>query len=133
MSNPFKTKQFKDLEKEWYGRLTKSGFKDIERRDRIGKAAGRMKTGTLDNIIHSYDEHQFSVKEEYYRVAGQFLHSYKFKSALEKSIWSMHSEGLSIRNIIKSLKAKGHTAYRDLVNGAIKRLALEMKVYASKK
>lgn len=126
----YKTKQFKELESRWYSKLKQSGFKDIERSDRVGKAAGLLVTGPLENILHSYDVNQFNIKEEYYRLAGQFLHEHKFDSKFEKTIWETHSQGISIENIIKALKLKGKTAYKDLVHGVIKKLASEMKTNA---
>jgi hypothetical protein len=129
MSSPFKTKEFQDLQKVWNRKLEKSGFQDIERSDRVGKASGRLKTDALKNITQSYTAEQFAVKEEYYRLAGQFLHDYKFKSDNDRTIWRMHSEGISVRDIIRALKKKGVTAYKDLVHGTIKRLADEMKSY----
>ena len=130
MSNQFKTKEFQELQTKWYKKLQQKGFNDIERTDKIGKAAGRLKTDALENVSHSYSAHQFSIKEEYYRLAGQFLHEHKFKTQVEKKIWELHSEGVSVRNIIKKLRHRGVTAYKDLVHGTIKRLAKEMKEHA---
>jgi hypothetical protein len=127
MPNPFKSKEFRELEKKWYSKLSKKGFKDIERTDRVGKENQRLKTDVMENIMHFYTVDQFNIKQEYYRTAGLFLHEHKFKSAKEKKIWALHSEGLSIRDIIKLLKSKGQVAYKDLVQNTIKRLAAEMK------
>lgn len=126
MSNQFKTKEFRELQSKWYKKLRQQGFEDLERK------AGRLKTGALQNISHLYNTEQFNIKEEYYRLAGQFLHEHKFKSGIEKKIWELHSEGMSIRNIVKKLKHRGVTAYKDLVEGVIKRMREEMKKYARK-
>jgi hypothetical protein len=131
--SPFKTKAFRDLEKKWYDKLADKGFKDLERRNKWGREEGRLKTDPLENIPHFYNVEQFQIKEEYYRMAGQFLHEYKFKTALERIIWDMHTQGISVRNIVKKLQSKGHTAYKDLVHGAIKRLAAEMRTSVRKK
>lgn len=133
MSSLFKTKEFKDLEKEWYDKLAKDGFKDLERQDRVGKKEERLKNGSVEIIQDRYTLEQFKIKEEYYRVAGQFLHNNKFKCSLDRLVWSLHSEGMSIRNIIKKLKKKGRTAYKDLIHGIIKRLADEMKTNVTKR
>lgn len=133
VSSQFKTKQFKELENRWYKKLLEKGFKDIEQRDSKGKSLDRLKTGPLENVVNLYSVEQFQIKEEYYRVAGQFLHEHKFKTNTEKLIWKHHSDGVSIRNIIKFLKKKGVTAYKDLVQGIINRLAEEMKTHARKK
>lgn len=133
MSSPFKTKEFKDLEKKWYDKLEKKGFHDIERTDAVGRESNRLKNDVIAHVLQTYTPEKFAIKEEYYRLAGQFLHEYKFKSENERTIWKMHSEGTSVRDIIKALKKKGVTAYKDLVHGTIKRLAEEMKTYARKR
>lgn len=127
MSSNFKTKQFKKLQKHWYGRLAKEGFDDIERNDN-----SNLKTDALTNVLHLYSVDQFNIKEDYYRLAGQFLHEHKFDSDLERTIWYMHSEGISVVNIIKSLKAKKQVAYKDLIHGIVKKLANEMKLKVKK-
>jgi hypothetical protein len=126
-SNPFNTKEFKDLKSKWYKRLKDAGFDDIERQDLEGENGSILKTAAMENIKRSYTVDQFKIKEEYYRLAGQFLNSNKFRSEIDRQIWAMHCEGISIRNIIKALKEKKLTAYRDLVHGAIKKLVKEMK------
>lgn len=132
MSNPFKTKEFKQQQDAWYKQLKQEGFADIERSDKVGKASGRLKTDALKNILQSYTPEQFAVKQDYYRLAGQFLHDYKFKSEKERTIWQMHSDGVSVRDIIKALKSKGMTAYKNLVHGTIMKLTEEMKNYVRK-
>ena len=124
MSSPFKTKEFLKLHRDWAKKLKKSGFEDIERKE------GVLKTSSMENVRNLYTVEQFNIKEEYYRLAGQFLHEYKFKTQVDKRIWELHSEGVSVRNIIKKLKHRGITAYKDLVHGTIKQLAEEMKEYA---
>lgn len=128
MSNPFETKKFKALEKKWYSKLKNDGFSDIERNDKRN-----LKTDPLENIFHFYDEAAFERKEEYYRLAGQFLHEHKFKSAADRLVWDLHSQGMSIRNIIKRLKLEGFSAYRDKVQGIIKNLLVEMKNNVTKR
>jgi hypothetical protein len=126
-NSPFKTKDFKALQKKWEERLKKEGFEDIERKE------GRLKSGSVENVRYLYTTEQFNIKEEYYRLAGQFLHEYKFKSSVERKIWELHSEGMSVRNIIKKLKHKGITAYKNLVHGTIVELADKMKTHARKR
>lgn len=133
MSNQFKTKEFKKLNKLWYGKLKKEGFEDIERKDKTGQKEERVVNSPLHYIAKNYTLLQFEVKEEYYRMAGQFLHEHKFKSLYEREVWELHSNGVSIRNIVKKLKARKQTAYRDLVHGVIKALVTEMKTNARKR
>jgi len=125
-----KLTEFRELQRKWDEKLAKSGFVDIERKDRVGASSRMLKTAALKNIVDQYTPEQFEIKQEYYRLAGQFLHDHKFKSGKDREIWRLHSEGVSIRNIIRHLKRRRMTAYKDLVHGTILRLAEEMKEYA---
>jgi len=133
MSTPFKTKEFASLQKTWYKKLAKEGFKDIERTDDVGKASGMLKNDVIKHVIQTYTPEKFAIKEEYYRLAAQFLYEHKFKSDKDRTIWRLHSEGVSVRDIVAALKKKGKTAYKDLVHGTIKRLAEEMKTNVSQR
>ncbi len=131
MSNQFKTKEFKALQIKWEAKLKKAGFKDLERKDRWGRAEERLQTDTMENVANrGTTVEEFEATQDYYRIAGQFLHEHKFKTQVEKKIWELHAEGDSIRVIIKKLKHRGITAYKDLVQTTINRLADEMKDYA---
>lgn len=78
--------KFKALEKKWYEKLRKTGFKDIENRP--------------------HELHQETAKfldkeaiEEYYSKVSEYLYSGDFKNYKEKAIWFLHTEGLSYREI----------------------------------
>jgi hypothetical protein len=122
--NP-RSKEFKDLQKDWYKKLKDSGFQDIER------GAGQLKTDPLQNIKTFYDLNSFESKQEYFRMAGAFLYSYKFKNEAEKLIWRLHSEGVSFRTIVKILLEKGYKisdgAYKKYIQDLIPRLREEMR------
>ena len=111
------SKEFRDLQKKWYGKLKKAEFKDIERPD------GTLELWTCSFFKTRYNETLFSAKEEYYRLASQLLHSHSFQDKKEMLMWQMHSEGISVRNIVKTLKAKKFKVSKDTVHAVIKRLA----------
>lgn len=100
MSFPFNSDAFKRLKAQWYSKLAKSGFEDIERNE--------------NELILWHSEyflgdrrHATAVVEgkiNYYRIAGQFLHDHAFNNAHEKEMWRLHAEGKSIRDIMKVLK-----------------------------
>lgn len=46
----------------------------------------------------------WEAKQEYYIMAEHFLNEYKFKSNFERIIWEYHTNGMSARNILKTLK-----------------------------
>lgn len=121
VSNQFNSKQFKALKDKWYKKLEKSGFEDAEKDENSLKS------------WHSYifvveDDTTFQEsKKTYYSMAGKFFHDYVFKSKKDKAIWELHSEGISIRNINKTLKKRGFKIYQLYVQSTIKKLVKEMK------
>lgn len=119
-------KQFKALKDNWYKKLKKEGFKDIEQED------GNLTTWASRLFLTHYDEIKYQAKEEYYQLAGQFYHDYNFKSVLDKMIWELHITGMSIRNIVKTLKQKNLNVYRRKVHEIIMRLRNEMLTQCKK-
>ncbi len=89
------------LKSEWDKKLVDSGFKDIE--DSSGRIknlvssryiAGQNNGKQLDAIVLDY-----SIKEQYYRMASSFLYDHQWGAHLDKLLWWYHSEGLSIADI----------------------------------
>lgn len=118
---PLSNKEFKKLESIWYAKAARSGFRDIENK------SGRMDTDkALNNIVTKYTQTTYKAKEDYYRLAGQFLNDYAFKTKLERLVWEMHSEGVSIRNIVLAAKRKGFKAYRRKIHELLQKLVSEM-------
>ena len=99
MSSQFKTKEFKTLKNSWYSKLKKSGFNDIEQDENL------LKVWDNKHFLVRYGD-SFKAKEEYFRIAGQFLYEYEFENKLEKHIWTKHIEGLSVHDIAKFLYKK---------------------------
>lgn len=122
------SKEFKELQELWYKKLKKKGFKDIE-----------SKSGLLDvdkalnNVATHYTQATFTIKEDYYRLAGQFFHDHAFDTKFDRYIWENHSNGVSIRNIVKILRAMGYRTYKREVHERLQFLVKEMKTYATKK
>lgn len=121
-----KSKEFKKLQQEWYEKLAKSGFEDIETDEQHLETWSNMYSYRIDLV-------KVESKQEYFRRAGQFLFDRKFKNKIEKFIWASHADGISIRNIVKLLGKKGVVVYRNPVHLIIKRLRAEMiKQYVTK-
>lgn len=107
----FQTQDFKALDAEWKTKLKDSGFEDIEKDEDslIDWASSAFKRRP------EYDQS----KAEYYRLAGQFLHDYRFRgpdAAWLKRIWELHAVGTSIREIVKIVDPLGeqspHTLFK---------------------
>lgn len=100
MSNPFKTKKFEDLKDKWYKKLEKSGFKDIEQDE------DNLKEWESFAFCGRYQKSLFQSKEAYFQMAGQFLHTYKFKNERDRFIWECHADGKTITQIAEALKKR---------------------------
>lgn len=98
MSSPFNTKAFRDLKKVWDQKLADSGFVDVEARD-LEKDLKRhaIERGPIEN--HS--------RELYFSYAGEYLYAATWVGSLDRRIWELHCEGLSMRAIAHSI-GQGH-------------------------
>lgn len=93
--------QFEALKAKWYKKLQKSGFDDIENDYGELKTYSGSKLGDASNVLV-----KVQARQEYYRLAGHFLHDYKFESKLHRLIWELHSTGVAGKPIAKILRAK---------------------------
>lgn len=123
----FKSKDFKALQKHWYSRLEKEGFQDIEQKD------GLLKEWHSYMFMRSDNNSKYSgpSKQEYYRLAGQFLYEHQFSSKSERYMWEMHSNGISIEDIVdiidrRKTKDFGKFVNKRNVHETLQRLAKEM-------
>lgn len=122
------SKEFKRLEKLWYKKLEKSGFEDLERGSGSQDKPLRSVSADEFNLFLNRTQHGgFHFKQEYYRIAGHFLHDNRFESKFDKKVWSLHAQGISIRKIVKILKLEKIATYRKEVDETIRRLANKMK------
>ncbi len=127
MSDPFNTPEFKALKKKWDAKLVKSGLENIEQED------GNLKKWSNSLYKNESNPVVIQAKEEYYRLAAQMLHDYPFKNGVERYIWEQHSEGLSIRDIVKKLKKSGAKTHKNKVHRVVQTLVKEMIAKCSKK
>jgi hypothetical protein len=131
MSLPIKSKKFQDLKAKWYKKLADSGFEDAEQDE------NSLKQWHSHNFSGSgrarYDKNQFSSKETYFRLAGQFLHEHEFENKRDRTIWEHHTNGATISAIATVLKQRNFKKNnRSGVYVAVQKLAKEMlKKYES--
>jgi len=101
--NPFKTAKFKKLFKTWNKKLERAGHEEIENFNLEEPAfldkshASRFKEVTAS---------EYETRSLYYSIARGLLHTFAFESSIQKRIWELHSEGLSVRQIEKALHGK---------------------------
>lgn len=99
----------------WYRRIALKGFEDIEQPDGMLKVwhsrlythhffSAKGFTGAKRRIDD--EAAVFQAKCDYWRLAEHMLVDHKFNSSQEKKIWKLHSDGLSIREIVDELNKK---------------------------
>jgi hypothetical protein len=116
------SKEFKQLQQNWYKKLKDDGFEDIESDE------DSLKQWASSELVRTYDPIIFSAKEDYYRLAGQFYHDHKFLSEMEKLIWSFHKDGIPFDRVHALIKKeyKKVKISRTTVFNIVARLAKEM-------
>lgn len=94
--------ELKKLQKQWYCKLAKAGFEDIEDTDSKNEMLKRW-----DSLyfLSRYDAKSFEEHQRYYQRASQFLESNYFDTSFEKAIWALWTEGKTIKEIEKRLKS----------------------------
>lgn len=128
--SPFSTKKFKALRDEWYKKLEQEGFDDIESNYKSEKGSREHQ------LLHVWESlyfkqsavaQRFYATETYYTLCRQFSHEYPFQNSLDQKVWELHSEGSSLREIAKNLKAEGYLVNKDKVNEIVRQLVNIMK------
>lgn len=119
------------LRRQWYARLAREGFEDIETLTRNGEIYSclnrkRMHGRPVDNYERGGERNDlgvirsshglFQLKAEYYRFAGQFLWDHEFKNRLERKIWALHAEGATYREIVERLGISTRKAFSTIKN-----------------
>lgn len=100
MSAFWKTDAFKKLNAKWQKKVAKAGHVEIEnttspKEELLRWHNHRFKETHLDAFV---------AKQEYFSKTRSFLHHGAFDSAKHKQLWTLHSEGSTIREIAKSMK-----------------------------
>jgi hypothetical protein len=133
-----KKQTLKQLKAKWYKVLKDEGFKDIETNenylkdstiDRVGRNTfSRLDSSDEENSVPALTAKAvWNAKQDYYYYAEHFLNDYKFDSELEKNIWKLHSEGISVKDIFKTLP-KQQPWNLENVEEVIRKLVKEMKI-----
>ena len=90
------SQEFKKLQAQWYKKLEKKGFKDIECANEQLRSWDSLRFRSL------YTPNEVSERCRYYELACQMLHDFKFKSPRDKRIWKKHCQGLTSTEIAKT-------------------------------
>ena len=98
---------FEQLKAYWYRKLKASGFEDAE------TPHGVLKDWPAHRIKRDYTPEKFVDKQEYYRLAGQFLFEHSFPNEHERKVWELHAHGLSARDIAFELRDETNHVNKD--------------------
>ena len=109
--------QFRKVQKDWYRRLAKEGFEDIEKDEML-----KTWHNVYFQIRHSPEAIEDSAR--YFNMASEFLNHYQlfFNSELERRIWSLHCEGHGCRTIAWQLQNDNIRINKDYVHWIIRDL-----------
>lgn len=100
--------QYKELRDQYYHILKMQGFEDIEdvdSEDQRLKHNGQ--SGTLEGCFKGSPIK--ILRAEYFQLADQFLKVCMFDNDIERRIWEMHAEGLTMREITGAIATQGYS------------------------
>jgi hypothetical protein len=127
MSKFYDTNKFKKLKKEWYKKLEKSGFDDIElNRDlstpdlylNLKRPSAAWAHKTINPYICKH-----------YQNIQDFLNRGTFSCPLDRRILELYNEGQSIRQIIRSLAKEKTPLTHVTVFKRVKKLKLQAYLF----
>lgn len=121
-----KKADFKKLQAKWYKKLADTGFQDIEDLSRYYEP---LKTWDSFLFKGQYTPEQFAERAKYFQRCERALSLHKFKTKLEKEIWTLHTQGHTVREIVKALKARRFKCYKTGVFTILKRLQKDLQWY----
>ena len=111
------SKEFRELQDEWYQKLKDSGFQDIEKTvDEEQKLKQRS-----SNVYRQAPEVVRENKENYFTYLGQHIHDEGCDSPVDLHILSRRAEGAKYREIVEELKQMGTPRNRHSVRYIIRR------------
>jgi hypothetical protein len=89
--------EFKRLERDWYAKLKKKGFRDIESpNETLGDRPlidwDAFRFGKMDPVV-------FKAIRDYYEQAWDLLFTYKFANKGHRKVWRLHALGVPERDI----------------------------------
>jgi hypothetical protein len=118
ISAPRYSMDFRRLQQIWYQKLKdETDFKDIE------NEYDNSKLKSWHNFQFKRYLHRHAGKESYFQNCRDILNHYPFKKQIHKTIWEMHSEGLSVRHISKQIG----TIQKSGIHKIIKMIAQNIK------
>lgn len=100
-----RSKEFKQLEKEWYDKLAKSGFEDIE------DSHGCLKSQDKRTIAY---QNQIQIRDFFLNLDTLLSHDYGMPK-FDRRVLELFSEGVYIKVIAKKVRRSDRTV-RSIIN-----------------
>lgn len=107
-----KSKELIELQKEWYAKLAKEGFEDIEEFDAQMEPIDTLKRSTFTHALKIKD--RYVQQEAYYNAAGKLAHSTLIPEK-DREIWRLHAQGYTHRQIVE-MQNRSHRGVYLLLN-----------------
>jgi hypothetical protein len=106
------TEEYKELERKWYARLARNGFKDVEKQ--VGNKRVLKNPGTN---LGPYSR----LKREYYSQVSSRIDQAQYDHKADKFIMACVAEGWTIVDICKELEKKRWKCNRKTVRLVIRK------------
>jgi len=114
----WQTKEFIELEKEWYTKLEKSHFEDVEKQIN-GNGVLKQRASNCYRSIHQIEREN---KQRYYELLAQAVHNeLEFRDSVERFIMERKSVGTTINQISIELEQVGERCYRGTIRKIIQK------------
>lgn len=108
----WQTKEFRELEKEWYLKLAGEKFPDIEKE--INGEGGLKQRAS--NCYRGASLTEVETRARYYELLAQGVHNeLEFRDGVEKYVMEQRSMGITITQIAVQLKQLGERCHRETV------------------
>lgn len=86
-----------NLRATWYRKLREGGFRDIEQADGTLRDRNRLQyAANLDPIVRR-------ATAEYFALAARYLAEGLFVCGEDQRVWELHADGLTVREIAKTV------------------------------
>lgn len=93
------------LQKQWYSKLKREGFKDIEWTE--GHSINGVDSPYLKDTAFKYKKKFNEHTAEHYRLMRNFSSNYTFKSKMDAFIFELYCEGCPFREIVHKVYRAG--------------------------
>ncbi len=124
----WQTKEFIELEREWYLKLERDGFKDAEEKTDRDVKLRQYSTGAL--VRYRLDSPLVrECRQKYYELLAQaFDGETEFQSAIEQLVMKRRSSGVKIVDICKELASMRKKRHRETVSLIIQKFEKKWQI-----